>query len=245
MGKRPIVRRRGVSPIFRAPTHRRIGEIKYYQIMDGTTQGEVKRLLHDPGRGVPIAEVILDSGERFYTIAAEGMYVGQRVEIGSDAKLQLGSILPLEKIPEGTMIFNVERKPVDGGALFRSSGNYAVIVGKAGDEVMLKNSSGRIFTIDSRCKATIGVAAGGGRTEKPFLKAGTKMALMKARGRLYPRVRGVAMISAYHPFGGGRHQHAGGAKTISKGAPPGKKMGLIGARRTGRGRRRQAPQKSS
>jgi len=205
-------------------------------------QGEVKSLLHDPGRGAPVAEVVLDSGERFYTIAAEGMYVGQRVEIGTDAKLQLGSILPLEKIPEGTMVFNVERKPVDGGALFRSSGNYATIIGRAKDEVMLKDSSGRIFTIDPRCKATIGIAAGGGRTEKPFLKAGKKLALMKARGRLYPRVRGVAMISAYHPFGGGRHQHIGGSKTISRGAPPGKKIGLIAARRAGRGRRRQVTQ---
>jgi len=242
MGKRPIVRRRGVSPIFRAPTHRRVGDARYVQTGDSTLQGEIKELLHDPGRGAPIAKVCLDSGERFYTIAGEGMYVGQRVEIGENAKLQLGSVLPLDKIPEGTTVFNVERKPEDGGALFRSSGNYAVLVGRSGTNVMLKDSSGRIFTVDSSCKATIGVAAGGGRIEKPFLKAGTKMALMRSRGRLYPRVRGVAMISAYHPFGGGRHQHAGGARTVPRGAPPGKKMGLIAAKRTGRGRRRVAAQ---
>ncbi|MBO3803501.1 MAG: 50S ribosomal protein L2 [Candidatus Brockarchaeota archaeon] len=242
MGKRPIVRRRGASPIFEAPTHRRVGDVRYVQTGESTVQGEVKGLLHDPGRGSPVAEVRLDSGERFYMVAGEGMYVGQRVEVGAEARLQLGSVLPLGKIPEGTMVFNVERKPEDGGALFRSSGNYAVVVGRAGTDVMLKDSSGRIFTVDSGCKATLGVAAGGGRIEKPFLKAGTKMALMRSRGRLYPRVRGVAMISAYHPFGGGRHQHAGGARTVPRGAPPGKKMGLIAAKRTGRGRRRAAKQ---
>jgi len=238
MGKRPIVRRRGVSPRFVAPSHRRMGDVRYVDVGEVTRSGTVTGLLHDPGRGVPIANIRLDSGESFYTVASERMFVGQRMEIGPDAKMQLGSTLPLERIPEGAMAFNVERNPGDGGALFRSSGNYAVLVGRADGEVMLKDSSGRSFTIDSDCRATLGVVAGGGRMEKPFLKAGAKLPLMRSRGRLYPRVRGVAMITAYHPFGGGRHQHKGMSSTVSRNAPPGRKMGLIAARRTGGGRRR-------
>jgi len=238
MGKRPIVRRRGASPRFWAPTHRRVGDVRYAEAGGDTKAGMVADLLHDPGRGVPVANIRLDSGEAYYTVASEGMYVGQRMEIGADAKLQLGSTLPLAKIPEGAMVFNVERNPGDGGALFRSSGNYAVLTGRADGEVMLKDSSGRSFTIGSDCRATIGVVAGGGRMEKPFLKAGAKLPLMRSRGRLYPRVRGVAMVSAYHPFGGGRHQHKGMSTTVSRNAPPGRKMGLIAARSTGRGGRR-------
>lgn len=238
MGKRPIVRRRGASPRFVAPSHRRIGDVRYADYGEDTKSGMITELMHDPGRGVPIANIRLDSGDSFYNVASERTYVGQRMEIGPDAKLQLGSTLPLAKIPEGAMIFNVERNPGDGGALFRSSGNYAVLTGRANGEVMLKDKSGRSFTINSNCRATIGVVAGGGRMEKPFLKAGTKLPLMRSRGRLYPRVRGVAMISAYHPFGGGRHQHKGTPSTVSRDAPPGRKMGLIAARRTGRGRRR-------
>ena len=238
MGKRPIVRRRGVSPRFEAPSHRRTGDVRYADYGGDTKYGVVTELLHDPGRGVPIANIRLDSGDSFHTVASERMYVGQRTEIGPDAKLQLGSTLPLAKIPEGAMIFNVERNPGDGGALFRSSGNYAVLTGRADGESMLKDKSGRSFTVNSKCRATIGVVAGGGRIEKPFLKAGAKLPLMRSRGRLYPRVRGVAMVSAYHPFGGGRHQHKGMATTVSRNAPPGAKLGLIAARRTGRGRRR-------
>jgi large subunit ribosomal protein L2 len=238
MGKRPIVRRRGSSPRFEAPSHRRIGDVRYADYGGDTRGGMVMGLLHDPGRGVPIANIRLDSGNSYYTIASERVYVGQRLEIGPDAKLQLGATLPLAKIPEGTMIFNVERNSGDGGAIFRSSGNYAVLIGRTDGQAMLKDSSGRSFSMDSNCRATIGVVAGGGRMEKPFLKAGSRLPLMRTRGRLYPRVRGVAMISAYHPFGGGRHQHKGTPSTVSRGAPPGRKMGQIAARRTGMGRRR-------
>jgi large subunit ribosomal protein L2 len=239
MGKRPIVRRRGISPKFRAPTHRRVGDVRYVGMGQPILAGTVVELLHDPGRGGPVANVRLDSGESFLTVAGERMYIGQRMEVGSEAKLQLGSVLPLGNIPEGSMIFNVERNPGDGGALFRASGNYAVLTGKFGRGIMLKDKSGRSFTMNPYCRATIGVVAGGGRIEKPFLKAGSKVPLMRARGRLYPRVRGVAMTSVYHPFGGGRHQHKGMPTTVSRNAPPGRKVGLIAARRTGRGRRRK------
>ena len=86
--------------------------------------------------------------------------------------------------------------------------------------------------VNSMCRATVGVVAGAGRTEKPFLKAGAKHHLMKANGHLYPRTRGIAMIAACHPFGSSKK---GGRKvtTVSRNAPPGQKVGLIAARSAG------------
>jgi ribosomal protein L2 len=83
----------------------------------------------------------------------------------------------------------------------------------------------------------IGVIAGGGRVDKPFLKAGTKSKLMKIRGRHWPKVKGTSMVSASHPHGGGRHRHEGKPTTVSRDTPPGRKVGLIAARQTGRASR--------
>lgn len=240
MGKRPIVRRRGRSPNFMAPTHRRVAPVKYPFLTQGERlEGTLVTIHHDPGRGAPIAEIKLDDGRAFYTVAVESMYVGQRISIGWGSPLTVGNILPLAEIPEGVIVSNVERKPGDGGALFRASGNYATLIGKTNGTAILQNSKAKTFVVDARALATIGVAAGGGRTEKPFLKAGTRRKLMRSRGRKYPIVRGVAMISVYHPHGGGRHQHVGGSTSVSRNAPPGSKIGLIAPRKTGRKKVRQ------
>jgi len=99
---------------------------------------------------------------------------------------------------------------------------------------MVKLPSGATKLLKDACRATIGVVAGGGRIEKPFLKAGKKFHWMRAKGHKYPRVRGVAMNACSHPFGGGRHQHPGKPTTVSRHAPPGRKVGHIAARMTGR-----------
>lgn len=235
MGKRPIVRRRGVSPNFRAPTHRRVAQAKYPILAKGEkAEGTLVALHHDPGRGAPLAEIRLDNGRVFYTVAVESMYVGQRISMGPGSPLGIGNIMPLGEAPEGLMFSNVERSPADGGALFRSSGNYAVMVGKTDGSVILQNAKARTFVVDADALGTIGVVAGGGRAEKPFLKSGAKRKLMKSRGRRYPIVRGVAMISTYHLHGGGRHKHVGGSTSVSRNAPPGAKVGLIAPKKTGR-----------
>ena len=95
--------------------------------------------------------------------------------------------------------------------------------------------SGEMKRLDPECRATIGVVAGGGRTEKPHVKAGNKYHKMKTRGTKWPNVRGVAMNAVDHPFGGGGRQHPGKPKSISRDAPPGRKVGDISSRRTGRG----------
>jgi large subunit ribosomal protein L2 len=91
--------------------------------------------------------------------------------------------------------------------------------------------------MNDKCMAMVGVVAGAGRTEKPFLKAGNAKRLMRARGRVWPITTGQAMISASHPHGGGRHKHAGKPTTVGRNTPPGRKVGMIAARQTGRAKR--------
>jgi large subunit ribosomal protein L2 len=199
----------------------------------GPTSGYVRDILHDSGRGAPVAEIEVD-GQVFHIPAVEGMYVGQRIEIGETADVAVGNILPLSALPEGTIISTVELKPGDGGALARSSGASATVISHVGEKAIVRLPSKKLLEMDGRCLAVVGVVAGGGRTDKPMLKAGKRFHLMRAKHRPYPRVRGVTMVPARHPFGGGSHKRIGRPETVKRTAPPGRKVGLIAARRTGR-----------
>ncbi len=236
MGKRILVQRRGKgSPTFRAPTHRRIGEVKYRPVTgDVVFRGRIIELLHDPGRGTPVAKVKFEDGLEQLMLPAEGLAIGQEVEIGPNASLRIGNVLPLGRIPEGTPIFNIEGLPGDGGKFVRASGTYATILSHALDKTLVLLPSKKVREFNPNCRATIGIVAGGGRIEKPFVKAGKKYYLARAKGWKWPRVRGVAMNPVSHPHGGGSHQHPGGPTTVSRNAPPGAKVGLIAARSTGR-----------
>src|SRR5260370_27457031 len=128
MGKNILVQRRGRRFfIFRAPTNRRIHPVGYHEA-SGRTEGWVRELLHEVARGAPLAQVNIDGGAEVYLPAPEGLSVGQRISIGSDAPAETGNITNIGKIPEGTMIFNVENKPGDGGTLAPSSGSFAPVV---------------------------------------------------------------------------------------------------------------------
>jgi large subunit ribosomal protein L2 len=199
---------------------------------EGVINGQVKDIVHDPGRGAPMVAVKLETGETYYSVVPEGVYEGQPTQIGSEAAVDIGNVLPLGKIPEGTMVCNIELSPGDGGKMVRASGAYATVVAHTPDGTILKLPSKRTKYVNSLCRATIGVISGAGRTEKPFLKAGSKFHLMKAKGHMYPRTRGRAMIAASHPYGSSKK---GGRKvtTVSRNAPPGKKVGLIAARSAG------------
>ena len=148
--------------------------------------------------------------------------------------------MPLGTIPEGTMICNVEAKPGDGGKIARASGTYGMVVAHTSMGTEVRLPSGKSVYLNDGCRAMIGVIAGAGRAEKPFLKAGSRLILMTSRGRKWPRVKGQAMVSASHPFGGGKHKHAGKPTTVSRDTPPGRKVGLIAARKSGRAKRRTA-----
>ncbi|MFN3622276.1 MAG: 50S ribosomal protein L2, partial [Nitrososphaerales archaeon] len=107
---------------------------------------------------------------------------------------------------------------------------------QSGDKSIIRMPSGKTIMLSNKCRAMIGSVAGGGRLEKPLLKAGKNYWLHKAKVKPYPRVRGVAMPVVYHPFGGGRHQHPGKSTSTSRNAPPGRKVGHLAPRKTGRKR---------
>ncbi len=242
MGKRIIARRRGRgTSIFRAPTHRRLSEVSYPPLPAGTSttlKGIVKDILHESGRGTPLALVRFENDEEMYIPAPEGLGVQKDVALGPSANVEIGNIKPVSSIPEGTMICNVEIRPGDGGRVARASGTYATVVAHTPIGTQLRLPSGKSIYIRDQCRATIGVVAAAGRTEKPFLKAGAMQALMSSRGRRWPIVKGQAMVAASHPYGGGRHKHAGKPTTVARDTPPGRKVGLIAARQSGRAKRR-------
>jgi len=236
MGKRIRAQRLGRgSPTFKASLRRKY-EVGYPAQLISKNQlivGMVKELDHDPGRGAPVAIIALESGETFPVVAVEGMYVGQLIEMGEQASISPGNILPLGRIPEGTQVSMIEHKPGDGGKLVRAPGTYATVTAQLGDRTIVSLPSKKVIELSSKCLAMIGVVAGGGMKDKPFLKAGKKYHWMEAKHRPYPRVRGVAMVAALHPFGGTRKK-LGRPETVSRNAPPGRKVGYIAAKRTGK-----------
>jgi large subunit ribosomal protein L2 len=238
MGKRLRQQRMGKgSPTFRSPSHIHIAPAKYPPLTSETYKGRVVELVHDPGRYVPLAHIVTEKGTEFYIPAAEGMYVGQIIEIGPEAKPEPGNILPAGRVPEGTAVYNIEIVPGDGGKLARQAGSYAVILGKEGDKVRVRLPSGKEKIIPETARVTIGIPAGAGRIEKPLMKAGNAYHKWKVKARKWPRVRGVAMNAASHPFGGGSHQRKSHPSTVARETPPGRKVGHIAARRTGRRKR--------
>jgi len=236
MGKRLIQQRRGRNKTkFNAPSHRYKGKIKYIYDLKKKKEGVIEDIKHDSGRSAPLAEIRFKDNSKTFIIAPEGSKVGDKIKISNKKDdVRAGNILNIGSIPEGGPIFNIELNPGDGGKLVRSGGSSATVVSHYKTKTVVQLPSGRFKTLDSKCKATIGVVAGGGRKDKPFLKAGKKYIAMRRRGRQYPIVRGVAMNPVSHPHGGGGHQHVGKPATVKRGASPGRKVGSIAAKRTGR-----------
>ena len=237
MGRRIQRQRRGRgTPTFRAPSHRYKSELSHKQPeSDETVSGTIVDIEHDPARSAPVAAVEFDDGEQRLVLAPEGVRVGEQIQIGVSAEIKPGNTLPLAEIPEGVPVCNVERQVGDGGKFARASGTSAQLVTHDRQVTVVQLPSGESKRLNPECRATIGVVAGGGRTEKPLVKAGNKHHKMRARGIKWPRVRGVAMNAVDHPFGGGGRQHPGQPKSISRDAPPGRKVGDIASKRTGRG----------
>ncbi len=234
MGRRLIQQRRGkASHTFLA---RKDGVTARYAPMpkgENFLRGQILSLFKDSGRMNILAEVLLENNLRSYMVAAEGISIGQKIELGKKANLGIGNVLVLREVPEGCPIFNIEHVSGDGGVLVKGTGLYALIVSKDTGYAFVKMPSGKIKQVSLNCRATIGCAAGGGRTDKPMIKAGTAFHKAKARKKWFPTVRGVKMNALDHPFGGSAH-HAGKSKSTSRNAPPGRKVGAIASKRTGR-----------
>jgi len=245
MGRPLRAQRKGAGGIFKSHNKHRKGAAKFrlndYSERHGYVKGVVREIIHDPGRGAPLARVHFRHPYKYKSddqtfVAVEGLYTGQFVYAGKKAQLKIGNILPLGSMPEGTVVSNVEERPGDRGKLARASGDYCTIVSHNSDtnQTRLRLPSGSKKIVQSDSRAQVGLIAGGGRIDKPMLKAGRSYWKYKAKRNCWPKVRGVAMNPVEHPHGGGNHQHVGHATTVKRDSPPGKKVGLIAARRTGR-----------
>jgi len=237
MARRILGQRRGRgTSTFRAPSHRYKSDLQHRTVEDSdVVSGTVVDIEHDPARSAPVAAVEFEDGDQRLVLAPEGIGVGDELQVGVSARIEPGNTLPLAEIPEGVPVCNVEANPGDGGKFARASGVSATLTTHDRSVAVVELPSGDVKRLDPDCRATIGVVAGGGRTDKPFVKAGNKFHKMKSRGTKWPRVRGVAMNAVDHPFGGGGRQHPGKPKSVSRDAPPGRKVGDISSRRTGRG----------
>jgi len=237
MGKRIIPQRRGRgSPTYTAPSHRYLGKLEYINPPKEILKGEIRDLVNSVGHSAPIMVIEYEDGQTCLIPAPIGVRVGQEVQIGDKVDIKAGNTAQLGNMPAGTVVCNIENRPGDCGQLIRTSGTSAQIISKEGKKVIIKLPSKKKVAFLSNCRATIGVVAGGGKKTKPLLKAGKKMHAMRAKNKLYPRVAGVAMNVIDHPHGGTHRRTVGRPNTIKRGTSPGKKAGLIAARKSGRGK---------
>ena len=230
MGKRIIQQRRGRGTLtYRSPGHRFKGAAKL-----PSEEGKVVELVNCPGHSAPLAYVQSNNKTVDLVIAPLGTKKGDQITVGSKSEIKSGNVLQLKDIPEGTSVYNIESQPGDGGKFVRASGAFAKVVAKTASKITIKLPSRKEKSFHPDCKAAIGVIAGGGRTEKPILKAGTMYHKMKARNKLYPSVSGTSMNAVDHPFGGTTSSHKGKPTVAPKHAPPGRKVGKLRPRRTGK-----------
>lgn len=160
--------------------------------------GTVHTIEYDPNRSANIALVFYADGEKRYILAPKGLKVGQNIMSGEKASLDVANSLPLEAIPVGFTVHNIELQLGRGGQMARSAGTKAMIAAKEGDYVTLKLPSGEARMVHKRCYATIGEVGNGDHMNESLGKAGRS----RWRG-IRPKVRGMAMNPVDHPLGGG------------------------------------------
>ena len=173
----------------------RIIDTKRYK--DGIP-GKVVSIEYDPNRSANIALISYLDGEKRYILAPEGLQVGWKVYNGPEAEAKIGNCLPLENIPIGTMVHNVEMHPGKGGQLVRAAGTAAQLMAKEGKFATLRLPSGEMRMVPIICRATVGVVGNGEHALINIGKAGRKRHM-----GIRPTVRGSVMNPNDHPHGGG------------------------------------------
>jgi large subunit ribosomal protein L2 len=228
MGKRLITQRRGRGfGRYRSPRHLRFTDATHPRLREAN--GMVLDIVHEPGRIAPIAKIQYGQSEHFM-IAPDGLMVGQEVTFGARGAVEAGNTMPVGNLPEGTIVYNVESQPGDGGKFARTAGTAATVVSHGARTVMLM-PSGKFKEVDHKCLATVGLVAGGGHKDKPFAKSGKKFWAYSAKAKAYFKVRGIAMNAVNHPHGGGGHPHVGTQSSVGRNTPPGRKVGRLAPQR--------------
>ena len=195
------------------------GHKRRYRVIDfkrdkDTIPAKVHSIEYDPNRTARIALLHYIDGEKRYIIAPDNLKVGMTVVSGSEAEPSVGNSKKLKEIPVGTVVHNIEMHPGRGGAICRSAGSYAQILGREGKYVSLRLPSGESRLILGECKATIGSVSNADHMNIVIGKAGRNRWL----GRR-PRNRGVSMNPVDHPMGGGEGRNAGGHPRSRNGMP--------------------------
>ena len=171
--------------------------IDFKRDKDGVV-GTVSSIEYDPNRSANIALIKYADGEKRYIIAPKGIKVGDKIESGANADIKVGNALPLENIPEGTVVHNVELKAGKGGELARSAGSSVQILGREGKYTLIRLTSGEVRKVLSTCRATIGEVGNADHELVNLGKAGRKRHM-----GIKPTVRGSVMNPNDHPHGGG------------------------------------------
>ena len=201
---RPLRKRSGRNVHGRITVrHRGGGHKRQYRLIDFNRDkvgipAQVRSIEYDPNRSARIALLVYADGEKRYIIAPLGLQVGDTVMSGKDAEIRVGNALPLERIPLGTLVHNIELYPGRGGQMVRSAGTSAQVLAKEGEHVTLRLPSGEMRLVRKECMATVGEVGNVDHGNVKLGKAGRKRWL----GRR-PAVRGSAMTPRDHPHGGG------------------------------------------
>ncbi|WP_020589506.1 50S ribosomal protein L2 [Desulfobacter curvatus] len=202
--------------------HRGGGAKKKYRIIDFKRDkdgipAKVSAIEYDPNRSARIALLTYADGEKRYILAPLDIKVGDVLETGPDADIKPGNCLPLENIPTGTRIHNIELKQNKGGQIVRSAGGYARLMAKEGSYAQILLPSGEVRMIHVKCKATVGRVGNEKHSDVSIGKAGRTRWMGKR-----PSVRGVAMNPVDHPMGGGEGRSSGGRQPCSPWGLPAK-----------------------
>ena len=190
--------------------HRGGGHKRRYRLIDFKRNklevpAKVATIEYDPNRTTRIALLHYTDGEKRYILAPQGLRVGDIVVSSPNADIKPGNTLPLQNIPTGTLVHNVEMKPGKGGQLARAAGSSAQLMAKEGKQAHLKLPSGEVRMVPVDCRATIGQLSNVEQENVSLGKAGRKRWVGKR-----PHVRGVAMNPVDHPMGGGEGKSSGG-----------------------------------
>jgi large subunit ribosomal protein L2 len=205
------------------------GHKRSYRVIDfkrrkWNIEATVERLEYDPNRTAFIALIKYKDGELAYIIAPQRLKAGDTVIAGERVDVKPGNAMPLKSIPVGTIVHNVELKPLKGAQMARSAGAYAQVVGRDAGYAQLRMGSGEVRMVPDVCMASIGAVSNPDNMNEVWGKAGRT----KWLGRK-PSVRGVAMNPVDHPHGGGEGKTSGGRHPVT---PWGKKTRGPKTRRT-------------
>lgn len=195
--------------------HRGGGNKRRYRLIDfkrskRNIPARVAAIEYDPNRTARIALLFYADGVKNYILAPDGLKVNDMIEAGENVKLQPGNALPLEKIPVGVLVHNIEMRENKGGQIARSAGTAVQLMAKEGNWAMLKLPSGEVRKVPLKCYATMGQVSNADHFNISIGKAGRSRWI----GRR-PHVRGVAMNPIDHPMGGGEGKSSGGRHPVS------------------------------